>query len=242
MLTLRLEEDLFGEYPDLVVVGFYASNVRDLAIDDDGALAAAAEALHAAGVSAENLIQDRRIADWRDAYRSQGLRASTYRSSPEALARRALRGRLPRTPVPLVNLYNAASLRHLAPIGGYDVARLPTRALRLRRVDPDADTFAPLGGGEPPPAQERVCVYAAEREILCWAFNHRDSAVSCLVEGTDQALFVGEGVTALQRPSVQDALTWLRAELAAAGAVVGALAVADRSAPSITFATEPDAL
>ena len=79
-----------------------------------------------------------RIAPWRETWASLGLSARKYPSSIEALARRVLSGRpLPRIS-PLVDLYNAVSLRYRIPMGGHD-----------------ADTFVgavrlgPTRGGEP---------------------------------------------------------------------------------------------
>jgi len=66
----------------------------------------------------ERLAEEPRIKAWREAYRAFGARPSEFRSSIEALARRALRSE----PIPsinaLVDLGSVASLRHLIPVGG----------------------------------------------------------------------------------------------------------------------------
>ncbi len=59
------------------------------------------------------------IACWRHAYKT--FSASDYRSSVEALLRRAIKGDALPDINPLVNLYNALSLKYLIPFGGEDL-------------------------------------------------------------------------------------------------------------------------
>src|SRR4051812_16735070 len=68
---------------------------------------------------------------WREAYAVAGVKPSKYRSSIEALLRRAAKGAVPPV-LPLVDLYNAVSLRHRVPLGAADadLLRDPV-ALRL---------------------------------------------------------------------------------------------------------------
>jgi hypothetical protein len=61
--------------------------------------------------TSDNLGDDPGIAGWREAFRLQGLKPSRYRTSPEALARRVLRGDRIQTTLPVVNAYNAVSVR-----------------------------------------------------------------------------------------------------------------------------------
>jgi DNA/RNA-binding domain of Phe-tRNA-synthetase-like protein len=61
---------------------------------------------------------------WREAFSKLGISASKYLSSIESLLRRALKGGpFPRIN-PLVDLYNAISLKYLVPMGGHAVAPL----------------------------------------------------------------------------------------------------------------------
>ena len=83
---------------------------------------------------------------WREAYRKFGAKPSEFRSSIEAMARRALRN----DPLPsintLVDIGNALSLRHLIPTGGHAIDRLHGDiALRLAS---GTEEFVPFGGTE----------------------------------------------------------------------------------------------
>ncbi|MEZ4529653.1 MAG: phenylalanine--tRNA ligase beta subunit-related protein [Thermomicrobiales bacterium] len=70
------------------------------------------------------------------------MKPSKYRSSIEAMLRSAQSGRL-RPINPLVDLYNAISLRHLLPVGGEDLAAI-VGDVRLTRAQGDEE-FTPLG-------------------------------------------------------------------------------------------------
>ena len=129
--------------------------------------------------------------------------------------------------LPLVDVYCDVSARHLAPLGAYDTARLPSTGVVLRLADPDADTFHPLGAkdGEMP-LTPSVAVYACGHEVICWAYNCRDSRDTCLTEDTDTGLFIGEAVTAAQQDALRAALADLAQRLTAGGAAVGSAAFA----------------
>src|SRR4030043_188374 len=87
-----------------------------------------------------------RIKSWREAYRSFGARPGEFRSSIEAMARRALRN----DPLPsinaLVDIGNAVSLRYLIPTGGHSIDVL-TQDISLRPAKGE-ETFVPFGSGE----------------------------------------------------------------------------------------------
>lgn len=69
----------------------------------------------------EQVAEEPRIKAWRDAYRLFGAKPAEFRSSVEAMARRALRGdELPAINA-LVDIGNVVSLRHLVPAGGHAI-------------------------------------------------------------------------------------------------------------------------
>ena len=84
------------------------------------------------------------IQDWRAAYRRFGIKKTSYRNSCEALLRRVGRGEgLPRV-LPLVDLYNALSVKYRIPAGADDLAALrPPLAFRYARM---GDGFHDLAG------------------------------------------------------------------------------------------------
>lgn len=224
--TIVVAGEIAGRHPDILVGGLLATGLR-------GAAAAApplpddtAEALVSQDVTIELVADHPLVKDWRAAIAACGLKPSTYKSSPEQLARRTLKSGPVQTGLPLVDLYCEVATRHLAPLGGYDVDRLPPGEIELRLARPEADTFDPLGGGAMP-LTDRVAVYAVGSTVLCWAYNCRDSRATSLTEDTDTGLFVGEAVTARQHGALRAALDDLAGRLSAAGAEVGPVVYAD---------------
>ncbi len=235
-IRIEIEPAILGRFPDCRVGGFLVRGLRSAAervrLEPADSLASS---LADQAITAEKLGEEPRVQEWRKAIKQCGLKPSDYKSSPEQLARRLLKGTWISTPLPVVNLYSAVSARHLAPLGAYDLERLPVPAVTLREAR-ETDTFAPLGGRpEDMPLRPQVAVYASGTEVICWAFNHRDSSATCLVPETDTALFAGEAVAGLQLASLDAALAELARELRDAGATVGPAQYADAKSPSVSL-------
>jgi len=98
-------------------------------------------------LSLETIAEHPLIKPWREAYRSFGAKPSEFRSSIEALARRALR----KDPLPsintLVDIGNLLSLRHLVPVGSHAIDVL-TQDVSLRYATGN-ELFTPLGSDIP---------------------------------------------------------------------------------------------
>jgi lysyl-tRNA synthetase class 2 len=238
-IRFEIAPAILERFPACRVGGFL---VRGLATAADRARLEAAETLTAPltvqGVTVEGLSEEPRIREWRKAFQESGLKPSTYRCSVEQLARRLLKGSWISTPLPLVNLYSAVSVKHLTPMGAYDVTRLPRPEVILR-LPREGDVFHPLGARpEDMPLKPTVPVYASGSEVTCWAFNHRDSAVTCLRPDTDFGVFMAEAVSEIQYASLEAALEDLARDLAEAGAAVGGQVFADTAARSVTARLE----
>ncbi len=236
MPTFSVGGDVAARHPDILVGGLVASDLRAAAARVAGQPFPedTARALVSQDVTIELVADHPLIRDWRTAIAACGLKPSTWKSSPEQLARRTLKGGPVRTGLALVDLYCEVATRHLAPLGGYDVERLPPEPIELRLARPDTDTFVPLGGGDMP-MTDKVAVYAAGSTVLCWAYNCRDSRETCLTEHTDTGLFLGEAVTTVQHAALRIALADLAGRLATVGAQVGPVVFADAEHPDITI-------
>jgi DNA/RNA-binding domain of Phe-tRNA-synthetase-like protein len=94
-------------------------------------------------LSLEGLAEHPRIRAWREAYRSFGAKPSKFRSSIEAMVRRALRDQELPSINALVDIGNVLSLTSLAPTGGHaiDVVR---QDLALRPATGEEE-FVPFG-------------------------------------------------------------------------------------------------
>jgi len=97
-------------------------------------------------VNLEQIAEEPRIKCWREAYRAFGAKPAEYRSSVEAMARRALRGdELPAISA-LVDIGNVISLRHLIPAGGHAIDLLGGD-IELRFATGEEE-FVPFGSEE----------------------------------------------------------------------------------------------
>jgi len=236
--SLRIAGEVGRRHPGILVGGLFATGLvaAATAVEQRPFPTDTAQALVNQDVTIELVADHPLIRDWRSAIATSGLKPSTYKSSPEQLARRTLKSGPVRTGLTLVDLYCEVAARHLAPLGGYDVARLPSTGLELRTADPSTDTFAPLGGRDGDMAlTDRVVVYAAGPTVICWAYNCRDSRETCLTAETESALFLGEAVTVRQHDALRTALDDLAGRLRAAGASVGPVIYADVDQPLAEF-------
>lgn len=183
----------------------------------------AMQAINALDVSSETLSQHSVIAAWRKAYQQMGVKPSKYRSSIEALIKRALKDGVTEVGIPAVDIYNTFSLIHTAPVGAYDLAKLGEHTtIALRHAVPETDQFNPLGtAAENLPFNPTLVTYAKDNETLCWAFNHRDSADYCLDDTTDHALFCSEAALPEHQAGMEAVLQNLAEVWQAAGAQVG---------------------
>jgi len=94
-------------------------------------------------LSPETIISHPRIAAWREAYRSLGVKPSEFRPSVEALARRVLKGDPLPTISTLVDIGTLASIQNLMPIGAHAIDHV-SGDIGLRLAT-GAETFEPFG-------------------------------------------------------------------------------------------------
>jgi DNA/RNA-binding domain of Phe-tRNA-synthetase-like protein len=121
----------------------------------------------------ETIAEHPRIKSWREAYRSFGARPGEFRSSIEAMARRALRN----DPLPsinaLVDIGNAVSLRYLVPTGGHAIDVL-TQDISLRLAKGD-ETFSPFGSEQAESPLPGEIIFAEGNTVLTRRWTWRQA-------------------------------------------------------------------
>jgi DNA/RNA-binding domain of Phe-tRNA-synthetase-like protein len=174
------------------------------------------------------------IRDWRKAYRTMGIKKTSYRCSVERLLRGVLQGRgLPRVNG-FVDAYNLASLRHLAPLGADDLDRV-SGDIAFRYATPD-DSFIALGdesATEDPPKDGEV-VYADGTKLLCRRWNWYQDARSPITLETKRAIVTVQG---LGTADIESAIADLRTMLADHARTRSAAAILDAGNPTVDLAT-----
>ena len=131
-----------------------------------------------------------RVAPWREAMAAMGVSGRKFPSSIEALLRRAFKDGEPPRINPLVDFYNAISLRHVVPAGGFDLEDIDgTLELRLTRQE---DTFQPLDGSSEVGVEPGEVAYASGNEILTRYLVWKQSRKGLLNESTRSLFLVSE--------------------------------------------------
>lgn len=148
------------------------------------------------------------VAPWREAYRAFGVKPAKQRSSIENLLRSAVAGSL-RSINPLVDVYNAVSLRHLLPCGGED-QRAIRGDIRLTRAIGGED-FVSLGSAEPQPPQPGEVIYRDAVGVICRAWNWREAERTKLTERTTDAFLCIEALPPTDAAALEAACSALAA-------------------------------
>lgn len=128
---------------------------------------------------------------WREAYKKFKTKKGA-RSSIEALMKRVKKGDEIRTINPLVDLYNAISLKYALPCGGEDIDKFEGDVL-LTKAHGDED-FVTLGSNEADPPYEGEIVYKDDAGVICRCWNWREAVRTMLSEDTRNAFLCIECV------------------------------------------------
>jgi len=147
------------------------------------------------------------IASWRELYRSFGTKAGDYRPSAEALIRRCIKtGKLPHINN-AVDLYNIVSVRHIIPMGGFDLDKVDGDIyLRFSQGD---ETFIPLGPSDPETTYNGEIVYADDSRILTRRWNFRDADATKITEETSNLVMFLDASPEIRVETIQLALAEL---------------------------------
>lgn len=155
----------------------------------------------------ENFSQNEVIAQWRDAY-SKFKTKKGARSSIEALLKRASQGREFSPINPLVDLYNATSLKFGVPCGAEDIDKI-AGDMHLGQAKGGEDFF-PLGAEESAPALEGEIFYYDNEGAICRCLNWREAQRTMLTEETKNAVVVFEAVYPQQVEATDKATQFLK--------------------------------
>jgi DNA/RNA-binding domain of Phe-tRNA-synthetase-like protein len=208
MTRLRISDDIFRAFPDVLIGVAAFSGVNNAGSSEEVTAALRAEEDRAAAAFAGAAIPDHpRIAPWRAAYRAFGAKPKDHPSSIENLVRRVSKGtRLPHISK-LVDLYNVVSLRHVVPVGGEDLAAVEGD-VELAFAGESEPAVRLLG--EPPelsrPPKKGEVIYRDRAGALCRRWNWKEADRTKLTEQTRDGFLVAEALPPVRRGELEAAL------------------------------------
>jgi DNA/RNA-binding domain of Phe-tRNA-synthetase-like protein len=195
--AFSIEPDVFERLPGMRVVVTVADGL------EASSAGTAIDRLLEEAWTAAGALRDRypnaqshpNVAAWRERFKAMGVRSHDFPTSVEALLRRAMRGGSPPRINPLVDAYNAISLRHVVPAGAFDLDALG-EGLELR-LTVDGDTFVALDEDRAVPVPPGEVAYATGSTVLTRHIVWRQSREALISPGTRRAVVISEILGAL---------------------------------------------
>ncbi|SMO52521.1 B3/B4 domain-containing protein [Melghirimyces algeriensis] len=201
-----IHKDIFQYFPNMQVVVAIAHDINNTSTNPK-----VTEELKEAWYNAQeasvygNAQSHPSIKPWREHFKKMGVKASEFPSSIESMLRRALKGGKPFQINPLVDFYNAVSLRHIVPVGGFDLDQIQSK-LELRLTKP-GDQFTALDAQEPVALPSDEVAYASGSEILTRHFVWRQAKTALITPHTRNVILVCEILGGLEGSLVDQVLS-----------------------------------
>lgn len=192
-MLIAIENKIFEKYPE-VQIGYLVAQVNVSKVDPfvEELKGGLHEHLKMQGMDPINYVTHPNISLWRKIYEEDfGVKIKTYRSSVEALLRRVITNKPLWTICNVVDLYNCCSILSLLPMGGYDLNKV-SGEITIRYAH-EGEMFKGLGQNEKTPTHPHHVVYADEKKILCWLWNHKDAEESCIDGDSKSVIFFIDG-------------------------------------------------
>lgn len=123
------------------------------------------------------------IQSWKNIYSSFG---SKHNSSVEALVKRVVNGEGVKEVNKLVDLHNFLSLKHVIPVGVYDLDKVDGNVELA--VSNGNEKFVPLGSSDVEHPLVGEVIYRDDMKVLCRRWNNKDSNSTKVDEDTKNAI------------------------------------------------------
>lgn len=191
-MNFVIAPDIFALFPGLRLVVAVAYGVDNATARPavDAEWTAAWSAASAAAAAYGNAQSHPRIVPWRERWRAMGVSSKAFPTSIENIVRRALKGGEPFRINPLVDFYNAVSLAHVVPAGGFDLADI--RGPLELRLSRDGDTFIALGEEDAVAVPPGEVTYADGATVLTRHFVWRQARTGLITAATRDVFLVSE--------------------------------------------------
>ncbi len=192
-MNFYIEPSVIEKYPHLKVGVLIVQGIKNQGnMDEIAKLVEATSESIKKSYAGKEITKEPKILDWREAYKSFGYKPASYRCSAESLLRRVIGDKGLPSINPVVNLYNMISVKYSLPAGADDLDKVSgTIHLAMAKGD---EPFITLGSREEDTAKEDEIIYRDDKEVLCKAWNWRESDTSKITEESTNISLVIEGL------------------------------------------------
>ncbi len=209
VMSFYIDTSVIEKHPELKVGVLIAKGIDNhVSAKDINQLIEAYVRKTQAYFEGKDLTKEPKIADWREAYKRFGFKPSSFRCSLESLLRRVLAGKGLPDINPIVNLYNLVSIKHLLPAGGSDLDSA-SGTIRLA-VASGQEPFTALGSANKENAKHGEIIYRDDHEVLCKAWNWRQSEKAKVESKSNHLMITFEGLTNTLPAEIMGALNELK--------------------------------
>ncbi|MBI3887596.1 hypothetical protein HY310_00830 [Candidatus Microgenomates bacterium] len=203
-MKFKIEKSVFDKFPNLVI----ALPV----ITDFDNTKSAPEALKflreteeelKKNLTLEKFWQDPRVTAYLDCFKAFGVDPEKFRPAHVALTKRVLEGGQLPDINPMVNLYNAISIKYLTPFGGENLnAIYGDFVLKFAN---GGEEWIPIGGDKSKPAVKGELVWGDDLDLSTRALNWRQCDRTKMTLETKNGYFVMDGFSNINKDNIKKA-------------------------------------
>lgn len=200
---------IFNHYPELHIGILVIQNTDNTKKTEEIAqILKDAEQKLRATENIEPLNDYPKIAAWREAHKQFGSSPKKYPPSIQALAKRVLKGDCLPSINPLVDIYNAISIKYCIPAGGEDLDHT-TGNIELTFAE-GHESFYEIGSDTNKQPESGEVIYKDDSGVICRKFNWREADRTKLTEKTHNAVLVLEAIPPVTPQELEQALNELK--------------------------------
>lgn len=191
-MKFTVESEIFDAFPGLKIIVVVAKNIHNDLVKPEimEELSNAWKSAGAAAIEYGNPQSHPRVKVWVDHFKKLGVSRKKFPSSIEALIKRASKSDVPIAINPMVDFYNAISLKHIVTAGAYDIDQFRHGlTLRFSKI---GDSFQALDDPEPVQIPVGEVSYADGSEIVTRHFIWRQSKIGLVRPESKNVLLLSE--------------------------------------------------
>lgn len=203
-MKFRIEKEVFKKFPNLVVavpviLGFDNSKSKNEALN---ILRNEEDKLRKV-FSLDSFFKDKRVVAYRDAFKEFGIDPDKRNPAHVALSKRILEGNSLPDINPIVNLYNALSIKYTTPFGGEDLDTLyGDFVLKFAQGN---EKWTGIGNTKQKVMAKGDLIWVDDFDVSTPSLNWRQCDRTKLTEKSKNGYFIMDGFSDINKGSIEDA-------------------------------------